>query len=333
MMSHSRPHYFHQEIEGNKPMESSKLAVGILPTFLTVLITLFCVSSAISQNTPTLTLMNPAVTSKDGPTSITYGNLFKDGTTSVKDIDPDIVGPLPKEYRAYSKGSYDIRTTVVASGPHIVTFYLPSVADQKTFNSLRILHSEPDDYDRSRAVWVDRTILSSDSPAPNFADRKIYARVNEVGPFMIASYTPLPLSTNIVDLSVSIMTSPDPAIAGDRLTYTINVTNFGPNAATEAVLVDGMSADAGFISATPAQGECRYDSGTLMCKLGTIQPRTIVSIRVVTQLRENPSPRDGKTAIASLIFVRANEKDSDDNNNQNTNVVKALPKRSTAPVR
>jgi hypothetical protein len=92
-----------------------------------------------------------------------------------------------------------------------------------------------------------------------------------------------------------------------------------------------MSPDAGFISATPTQGECKYDSGTLMCKLGTISPNSAVSVTIIALLRENPYYRDGKTSIASAIFVRANEKDPDPANNQDDNLVRALSKQNTRP--
>lgn len=310
-------------------MKTNTLEIHFVLAILVVTIVFICVSPVTSQNTPTLTLIN-APRGKDGPTSITYGHLFKDGKTSYKEIDPHIIGPLPPGYTAYNGVSYDIRTTGVASGPHIVTFHMPSVTDRATFNSLRVLHSEPDVYDDRQAVWVERTILPPGSPSSDFDNRNIYARVNEVGPFLIARYKAPPPNPNIADLSVSTEASPDPAIAGDRLTYTVNIKNIGPNAATQAFLSNGMS-DTGFISATPSQGECRYDSGWLMCKLGAIAPRTTVSVRIIVMLREDPFfyPRDGKARIASLMFVRANEKDPNPDNNQDNKIVIVLPKPIT----
>ena len=119
------------------------------------------------------------------------------------------------------------------------------------------------------------------------------------------------------------------------MTYTVTVKNIGPNAATEAFLTDGLSPDAGFVSATPTQGECRYDSGTLMCQLGTITPRTTVTVRIIVLLRENPFfyPAEGKATIASLVFVRANETDPNQDNNQNNKITKALPKPNAFPKR
>jgi hypothetical protein len=67
----------------------------------------------------------------------------------------------------------------VVSGPHIISFKVPDATDPSTFARLRILHSE-------EGTLVDRTILSPDSPSPNFGTKTISARVDSLSPFVIA---------------------------------------------------------------------------------------------------------------------------------------------------
>lgn len=277
--------------------------------------------------------INAASLNQDMPTTITFGHLYKNGATTYREIDPNTVAQLPAGYVAYNGVSYDIRTEAEVSGPHTVTFNLPSVADQTTFGSLRVLHSEPDPFDSSQAVWVDRTILAPDAPAPDFANRNINAKVNHVGPFIAARFTPLPPNTNTADLSVSISDSADPIAAGNQLTYTINVTNNGTNAATGVVFNDGLSPDVLFVSASAAQGICREEDATVVCNLDTIASGASVPVTVVVEPYEGQSrfPIDGKT-IANTAFVRANENDPDQSNNSDMESTNAQPNADTPPV-
>lgn len=277
--------------------------------------------------------INSASLNQDLPTTIVFGHLYKNGATTYREIDPNTVAQLPAGYVAYNGVSYDIRTEAEVSGPHTVTFNLPSVADQTTFGSLRVLHSEPDPFDSSRAVWVDRTILAPDAPAPNFANRNIGAKVNHVGPFIAARFTPPPPNTNIADLSVSISDSADPIAAGNQLTYTINVTNNGTDAATGVVFNDGLSPDVLFVSASATQGICREEDATVICNLDTIASGASVPVTIVVEPNEGQSrfPTDGKT-IANTAFVRANENDPDQSNNSDTESTNAQPNADTPPV-
>jgi uncharacterized repeat protein (TIGR01451 family) len=56
------------------------------------------------------------------------------------------------------------------------------------------------------------------------------------------------------DLSVSKVDSPDPVVAGSNITYTISVTNAGPDAASNVSLSDTTPAGTTFVSVTPGAG-------------------------------------------------------------------------------
>src|SRR5438309_3810316 len=76
-------------------------------------------------------------------------------------------------------------------------------------------------------------------------------------------------SAQPADLGIAVTGSPDPAIAGGNLAYTITVTNNGPNAATGVSVTDALPSGASFVSVTPSQGTCTGTS-TVVCNLGTL---------------------------------------------------------------
>jgi uncharacterized repeat protein (TIGR01451 family) len=74
------------------------------------------------------------------------------------------------------------------------------------------------------------------------------------------------------DLSVSKTDSPDPVHIGQKLTYTVVVTNNGPDTANGVSLVDNLPKNAGFGSATTTQGTCTVKpaKAQVTCSLGTL---------------------------------------------------------------
>ncbi len=88
------------------------------------------------------------------------------------------------------------------------------------------------------------------------------------------------------DLAVIKVDNPDPVAAGTNLTYTITVTNNGPNYAGSVLLNDplpagttfqSLSAPAGWACGTPAVGS----SGAITCSLGFFAPGSAVFMLTV----------------------------------------------------
>lgn len=267
------------------------------------------------------------LTVNDAPTSIIFGDLYEDGTIIYRERDPDLIASLPNAYAHYNNISYDVRTEAQASGSHTITFDLPSVTNQATFDSLRILHSEPDPFNSENAIWVDRTILSPNSPAPNFASRTISAKVNEVGPFVIVRLVnPPPINTNVADLSVSISESADPVAAGSNLIYTVNVTNNSSVMGTGVIFSNGLSPDVSFVSADAGAARfCREEDGTVVCDLSSIAAGVTIPVIITVKPNEGTTrfPPEGKS-IVNTAFVSANESDPNDENNTATVSTNAL---------
>ncbi len=99
------------------------------------------------------------------------------------------------------------------------------------------------------------------------------------GGFGIAVNGEITVATT-ADLSVAETATPSPASVGSNLTYTLTVTNNGPNSAPNVTLTDTAPSGATFVSVTPSVGSC---SGTavITCDLGTLANAASVTVTLV----------------------------------------------------
>ncbi|MBI3245360.1 MAG: DUF11 domain-containing protein [Deltaproteobacteria bacterium] len=86
--------------------------------------------------------------------------------------------------------------------------------------------------------------------------------------------------TLTADLAVSKTDAPDPATVGKPLTYTITVTNYGPDPATGVAITESLPSGLTLVSATPSQGTCSQPS-VLSCQLGGLTKDASATITVV----------------------------------------------------
>ena len=131
-----------------------------------------------------------------------------------------------------------------------------------------------------------------------------------------AGLAPAEALAQSADLSVTKTDSADPAITGAELTYTIGVTNSGPNSATGVTLDDELPNQVDFLAASAssiyAESTCTLQgSRNVRCPLGTI-PSTgtaTITIRVRTK-------RAG--TIVNTAAVSASTSDPQSGNNSDT---------------
>ena len=95
-----------------------------------------------------------------------------------------------------------------------------------------------------------------------------------------SSCVPVIAAIGTADLAVATLDSPDPVIVGTPLTYTITVTNNGPDAAPNVSLQNTLPASVNYVSATPSAGACT-GTAVLTCLLGTLANGASATVTIV----------------------------------------------------
>ena len=85
------------------------------------------------------------------------------------------------------------------------------------------------------------------------------------------------------DLSVTKTDSPDPAHVGQKLTYTVIVTNNGPDGATAVTLADTLPKTTGFGSVSTTQGTCTRSKTGVNCSLGDLGSGATATVTIVVK--------------------------------------------------
>ena len=113
------------------------------------------------------------------------------------------------------------------------------------------------------------------------------------------------------DLAVAKSDAPDPAVVGKRLTYTITVTNLGPDTATGVAVTDDLPGDpcypgypcnpqVQFVRARAQSGTCGSEAeGFVSCSLGDLASGESATVRIVVKPLTTGM-------ITNSVFVGAN---------------------------
>lgn len=118
----------------------------------------------------------------------------------------------------------------------------------------------------------------------------------------------LAVSEPEADLSVTKTANADPTKVETLLTYTIVVTNNGPNLATGVVLTDTLPEDVEFTSVTTSQGSCAEEDEDVSCDLGDLANGVAATVTIQVVPEEAGE-------ITNVVTVVGNEIDPDQNNN------------------
>ncbi len=126
--------------------------------------------------------------------------------------------------------------------------------------------------------------------------------------FLIQSSELVPPPEPAADLSITQTDAPDPVTAGADLTYTVTITNNGPETATGVAFADTLPAGATFVSATSSQGTLAQAAGVVSGSLGSLEPEASATITIVVR-----SPTAG--TITNTARVAGVQRDPDTANN------------------
>lgn len=140
-----------------------------------------------------------------------------------------------------------------------------------------------------------------------------------------------PAPVGSADLSLTKSDSPDPVAAGGALTYSIQVINAGPDAATNVTVTDKLPKGVSFTSAASTQGSCSANGKgpTVTCTLGTLPSGagpTYNSTPVTITIRVL-APRKAGT-ISNTASVTSGLKDPNPKNNSATATTRVIEARS-----
>ena len=119
------------------------------------------------------------------------------------------------------------------------------------------------------------------------------------------------------DMGIGMTSTPNPVAIGDGLTYSIGITNAGPDPATGVTLTDVLPDNVTLISATTSLGSVTNSAGTVTVSLGGMVKGQVATVTVVVQ----PS---AESFLTNLVSISANEDDGNVANNLATSVTPAL---------
>jgi uncharacterized repeat protein (TIGR01451 family) len=123
----------------------------------------------------------------------------------------------------------------------------------------------------------------------------------------------------VADLALTKSDTPDPVVQGNNLTYTIQVTNAGPDPATNVVVTDTLPGQIDFVSATPTQGTCDRTGDTVICMLGTVTSGATATVTIVIQPKKTGT-------ISNTAVAASTPPDTNAANNQDTETTTVLSK-------
>ncbi|MEN8166511.1 MAG: choice-of-anchor D domain-containing protein [Pseudomonadota bacterium] len=116
------------------------------------------------------------------------------------------------------------------------------------------------------------------------------------------------------DLSITKTDSPDPAKIGSDLTYTITVTNQGPDTATGVIMTDKLPSRTAFVSVITSQGSCS-GTNTVICDLASLAADSSAVVEIIVK-----PTKQGR--LLNTAAVEAVEDDPDSSNNSATEITR-----------
>ncbi len=127
-----------------------------------------------------------------------------------------------------------------------------------------------------------------------------------------------PAPGDVADLAVTKTDSPDPVEVGGTLTYSVQVTNLGPQKATDVVVTDRLPNRTDLISATPESGTCERRGRKVTCRIGDLAPDPANPVDVAIQVR--PSKAGMLTNSVSVDSVEIDPLEANDRAEATTTV-------------
>jgi uncharacterized delta-60 repeat protein/uncharacterized repeat protein (TIGR01451 family) len=155
-------------------------------------------------------------------------------------------------------------------------------------------------------------------------DGKIVAAGFAGADFALARY----LSEDAGDLALSKVGPTGRVPTGREMTYTLTVTNIGPDASSGVTVTDQLPPSVTFVSATPSQGSpCGEADATVTCSLGTMGTGATATVDIVVK----PTVPGTVTNTASVMGSTPDPNEGNNSDAENTSVCRITSRRSSIP--
>src|SRR4029079_18689823 len=105
--------------------------------------------------------------------------------------------------------------------------------------------------------------------------------------------------TGAADLSIAASDTPDPVNAGGDLTYTVTVTNNGPDPAAGLTVTDTLPGGVSFVSASGTGCAGNQSSGTVTCTRASLGVTTAPAITITTTVTAASGSLSNTATVAS----------------------------------
>ncbi len=106
------------------------------------------------------------------------------------------------------------------------------------------------------------------------------------------------------DVGLGLADSPDPVMVNQELTYTVSLTNHGPDTAKDVVVTDTLPAGVTLITATASAGSCT-GSTTITCALGDLAANAKASVTMIVKPTQTGTIRNSATVTTSTSDANA----------------------------
>jgi uncharacterized repeat protein (TIGR01451 family) len=103
------------------------------------------------------------------------------------------------------------------------------------------------------------------------------------------------------DLSVAKSDSMDPVTSGAALTYTVEVRNEGPDAATNVSMTDDFPAGVDFVAATPSIGSCERKGGKVTCTIPSLANAEVATVTIDVTVTKKKGSITNSASVQSAV--------------------------------
>lgn len=131
--------------------------------------------------------------------------------------------------------------------------------------------------------------------------------------------------TTVAPLSIAKTDSPDPVAAGAELTYTVSVTNSGPDKAIDVEVADTLPAGVTLLGFMSGAAVCMDGTGTVSCEVAEIAGGDTVDIQIVVKVDDFLVDNVGSLSISNSAIVSSPLPDPDLSDNTVSEDTLVLP--------